>query len=221
MKKSSIIKGIIVGSIFIALTAVVGVSTIKADSLYSELGETVEITEGVEYSVEEMLLYAIQSEYLAQAEYDAIITNLGAVKPFTNIVLAEGTHIEMLETLFAAYGLTLPENTAASQVVIPESISQAISTGIESEQAVIAIYEQFLSQTNLPDDVRSTFEYLLQASVNHLTAFQKDRAYGYGQDLADGIKKMFQYRKGNGTGNGSGNGVGKSNQSQLRTNCGE
>ncbi len=217
MKKSSIIKGIIVGSIFIALTAVVSISTIKADSLYSELGETQEISENVEYGIEEMLLYAINSEYLAEAEYQAIIAQLGSIRPFTNIVLAEGTHIEMLETLFTTYGLTLPENSAANQVVIPETISQAIATGIESEQTVIAIYEQFLSQTNLPDDVRSTFEYLLQASINHLTAFQKDRAYGYGQDLAQGIKNMFQYRKGNGTGNG----VGNSNRSQLRTCIGE
>lgn len=204
MKKSTIIKSLVIAFSAIALVTTISLSSIKADSLYDEFGETIEVTEGQVYTLEEMLNYAIQSEYLALAEYEAIIDNLGAVRPFTNIIKAESVHIQALVTLFETFGYEIPENNASEQVVIPETISQAIATAIESEETTISTYQLFLSQEDLPEDVRDTFEYLLTASENHLTAFQKDRTYGYGQDIANKVKNMFRYRNGQNGGNGQG-----------------
>lgn len=143
-------------------------------------------------TVEETLGYAISDEYLAQAEYLAIIDTFGTVKPFTNIVLAEQTHIDLLLSLFETYGYVVPENTAESAVVIPESITAAISTAIDAETANIALYELFLARTDLADDVKAVFTLLRDASIKHLAAFSKDRYCGVGTDMMNQIKNQFQ-----------------------------
>lgn len=218
MKKSTIIKSLVIAFSAIALVTALSISTIQADSLYDEYGITLEVTEGQIYTVEEMLDIALKSEYLALAEYEAIIETFGEVRPFTHIVKAEAVHAQSLLTLYDTYGYTVINNSASEQVVIPESISQAISTAIESEEATIALYTHFLAQDNLPEDVRDTFEYLLQASENHLRAFQKDRTYGYAKDFASNVKNMFQNRQGQGQSNNRGAGQ-RSQTSVGLNNC--
>lgn len=205
MKKSTIIKSLVIAISAIALITFISLSTIQADSHYDELGDSFEVTGGQVYTVEEMINFAIQGEYLALAEYQVVLDTFGAVRPFTNIVKSESVHVDALLVLYETYGYVIPANTASDQVIIPETISQAISTAIESEEATIAVYTQFLSQEDLPEDVRDTFEYLLQASENHLIAFQKDRTYGYSQDFASKIKNMLQSRKGQNGGRGTNN----------------
>ncbi len=150
------------------------------------------LSEDGTYTVEEMLVSAIQDEYLAQATYNAIIEAYGEVKPFTKIVLAEQTHIDLLLPLFVAYGIEVPVNDAADYVVLPDSISSALATGVEAETLNIAMYETFLNQVDLPDDVQTVFEYLQAASQNHLAAFSRDRLIGAGYDLSNMIKNQFR-----------------------------
>ncbi|MBU1141075.1 MAG: DUF2202 domain-containing protein [Firmicutes bacterium] len=194
--------GLVIGSfIFIGIG-------VNASSEYVEVegfGATALSDEGV-YSLEEMLTYAIQDEYLAQATYAAIIDAYGDIKPFSKIILAEQTHIDSLLSLFETYGIEVPINDAAQYVVLPESISSAIATGVEAETLNIALYEVFLNQSDLPDDVRTVFEYLQAASQNHLAAFSKDRLFGAGYDLGNMIRNQFK--------KGSGQGQGKQGQNQ-------
>ena len=51
-------------------------------------------------TIQNMLTYAIQDEYLAHAEYKSIIGKYGSIRPFSNIIRAEETHINMLIPLF-------------------------------------------------------------------------------------------------------------------------
>jgi hypothetical protein len=139
-----------------------------------------------------MLTAALLDEYLAQATYEQIINTYGDVKPFTKIVLAEQQHINLLLPLFETYGITVPENQAASQVVLPDSIASALATGVEAEKANIAMYEAFLAQDNLNDDVRSVFELLKTASEHHLAAFSKDRLNGAGYNFMYQMRNMFR-----------------------------
>src|SRR6056297_1714817 len=53
-----------------------------------------------DYTLEEMLIYAIQDEYLARAEYELIMNEFGEQRPFSNIIRAEEYHIELLKPLF-------------------------------------------------------------------------------------------------------------------------
>ena len=119
----------------------------------------------------DMLTYAIQDEYLAYAEYDRILSDFGSVRPFTNIVRAESTHIEALLPLFAAYGITAPADEGADRAVSVTALTDAFQAGVTAEVNNIAMYETFLDQ-NLPDNVRTVFESLMRASENHLRAFQ-------------------------------------------------
>ena len=153
---------------------------------------TIEVDEDTgEYTLESMLTYAILDEYLAKVTYEKIIEVYGDIRPFNRIVLAEETHIDLLIPLFDTYGIEVPLNTALENVVVPDSISSALATGVEAEKANIALYESFLSQTNLPDDVREVFENLKAASENHLKAFSRDRMAGVGYDMAYQWQRMF------------------------------
>ena len=119
----------------------------------------------------DMLTYAIQDEYLARAEYDRIISDYGSIRPFTNIIRAEETHIDALLPLFTAYGITTPANEGADHVVSIPSLAQTYQAGVNAEVNNIAMYELFLDE-ELPDNVRTVFESLMRASENHLHAFQ-------------------------------------------------
>lgn len=137
------------------------------------------------YTLEEMLIYAIQDEYMAQAEYDAIMDAYGVSRPFSNIIRSEGTHINLLLPLFESYDYAVPLNNAAELTVLPDSLAQAYEIGVEAEIKNIDMYEEFLKQ-DLPTDVRLVFERLMNASENHLKAFE-NAANGTGRGLGGGM----------------------------------
>ena len=122
-------------------------------------------------SLADMLTYAVQDEYAARAEYEMILDDYGTVRPFSNILRAEETHIDALLPLFAEYGVTAPADDGAAHAVLPDNLTSAYQTGVNAEVTNIAMYDLFLEQ-NLPADVRAVFESLMHASENHLRAFQ-------------------------------------------------
>lgn len=124
-----------------------------------------------ELTLEQMLVFAIQDEYLAHAEYEYIINKYGSTRPFSNIIKAEETHIDMLKPLLEKYGFKVPEDTGKDHILIPKDLKNAFETGVQAEIDNIAMYEKFLSQ-KLPDDVKSVFQSLKNASENHLRAFR-------------------------------------------------
>jgi hypothetical protein len=205
--KNKILKGLVIASFVVAAVFTVSLISVNAQSVYDEYSQetTIEYTSG--YTLEEMLNYAILDEFMAKAEYEAIIETFGEIRPFTNIVLAEQTHIDLLLPLFEAYGFVIPEFNAVESVVIPNSITSALATGVEAEERNIAMYQAFLAQENLPDDVRVVFEYLMAGSENHLAAFSTDRYNYVGDDMMNKFKKAFQnkYQGSNGNGQGQGN----------------
>jgi hypothetical protein len=119
-----------------------------------------------------MLTYALQDEYLARAEYAAIMQEYGPIRPFSNIIRSEERHISWLVPLFEQYGFEIPEDDASDHVVIPENIKTALEIGVQAELDNIAMYEVFLEE-NLPEDVRDVFNRLMAASKNHLEAFRR------------------------------------------------
>lgn len=147
------------------------------------------------YTLQEMLTYAIQDEYLAKAEYAAIIDTFDVTRPYTNIIRAESNHIAELLPLFDNYKVPVPvESSVAGQAVIPATLTETFAIGVEAEKNNIAMYEAFLKQ-DLPDDVRVVFENLRDGSIKHLAAFER----GVERDGATA---------GSGAGNGAGVGVG-------------
>ena len=218
--KKKLLKGFAIAGLALTAILTISLTSVSADSVFEDYSfETynLELNEESEFTLEDMLTYAILDEYLAKAEYEAIIDTFGEVMPFVKIVEAEQTHIDLLLPLFETYGIEVPENNAANQVVIPESITSALATGVQAEEANIAMYELFLSQDNLADDVRTVFEYLKNASENHLQAFSRDRYSYLGEDVMNQIKN--QWKKAFSGSNGSGNkNQYKGSQSQMAGN---
>jgi hypothetical protein len=131
-------------------------------------------------SVDEMLRYAIQDEYLARAEYQAIMRKLGDVRPFSNIVGSEESHIAWLKDAYAAEGLSVPADEAASRVAVPPTLKDALQAGVDAEVANIAMYDSFIVSKLMAKaenaDLRALFARLRDASKNHLAAFENGLA---------------------------------------------
>lgn len=159
--------------LWIALTALMLLAAVPAFSLAAANYGAANVTAGQTYTLEQMLTYAIQDEYLAQAEYTAILNAYKTGAPFVSSLKAEENHISLLAKLFDTYGIAVPENTAQTLVTVPGSLDEAYDAGIQAETANIAMYDAFLAQTDLPEDVRSAFTALRNASENHLGAYTR------------------------------------------------
>ena len=116
-----------------------------------------------------------ESSYSIDVRINYIINDFEVTKPFTNIILAEGKHIEMLFPLFDTYELVVPENTAVDHLIEIESVYEAFETGVYAEIINIAMYNEFL-EYELPEDIEAVFISLRDASMNHLNAFEKNLA---------------------------------------------
>jgi len=142
----------------------------KEDNVFGSVGALSDD----EFTIEEMLIYAIQDEFAAKAEYTYIINTFDVTKPFTNIIKSEDTHISLLLPLFENYSIDVPIDDSNEHLITISSIQEAFLTGVVAEEFNIAMYELFLSQTGLPDDIYDTFVKLRDASISHLGAFQKN-----------------------------------------------
>ncbi len=133
-------------------------------------------------SIPQILTYALQDEYLAQARYDNILGTFGYIPTFARIKQAELRHIDALLPLFGQYQVPLPENTSQSFVSTPENIKAAFGAGVQGEIDNIAMYDKFLS-LEIPNDMRIVFTQLRNASTNHLAAFE--RGLERGKEIAN------------------------------------
>ena len=124
-------------------------------------------------TVQEMLNFAIQDEYLARNQYTTIVDTFGKVRPFSNIVISEERHIAYLQPLFTDRGWDVPSDKSQTLVIKPKTFADALNVGVQAETENIAMYEYFLQQPELPGDLKTTFELLLAASKKHLQAFSK------------------------------------------------
>lgn len=216
--KKNLVKTLLVAALVVGLgttATFAAVSAATPAAAIAEAGSTGALADTDGYTLEEMLVYALQDEYAARAEYAAIIAQYGEVKPFTNILNAENVHVERLLALFTVYGFTVPADEAAASVVLPDSLASAYSTGVEAEKNNIAMYEAFLATEGLPDDVAAVFTSLRNASAQHQKAFSRDRLAGVCTQALNQVKSQVQ----NGWNKMFQNGIrgGKQNRSQAST----
>uniref|UniRef100_A0A7C3IH13 DUF2202 domain-containing protein n=1 Tax=Gracilinema caldarium TaxID=215591 RepID=A0A7C3IH13_9SPIR len=127
-------------------------------------------------TLQDMLTYAIQDEYLARAEYQGIIAQFGTIRPFSNIIEAEGSHVSWLEQAFKNYKLPIPKDEAKAYIHVPATLKEAYEAGVQAEINNIAMYDRFLASPLVQDpkytDLKTLFTNLRNASKNHLEAFK-------------------------------------------------
>jgi len=168
--KKTILKALLITGLVAGLGTAIAFTSVSA----AEIGADAALADE-SLTVDEMLVYAMQDETLAKAEYEAIIAQYGEVGPFSRILAAENTHIALLLPLFEAYGITVPADESAAEVVVPATLAEAYAAGIAAEEKNIAMYNAFLGQEDLPEDVASVFQSLRNASVRHLNAFTRQQ----------------------------------------------
>lgn len=163
------------GTLFFVLASL-GSLVFAADKGTTALHGNAAAKEDTDLTIQEMLVYAIQDEYMAKAEYAAIMVKFGNVRPFSNIIEAENTHIGWLEQAFKTYKITMVKDEAALYLVVPKTLTEAYETGVQAEIDNIAMYNRFLALPLLQDpkyaDLKTLFTNLRDASENHLRAFR-------------------------------------------------
>ncbi|MBV1951269.1 MAG: hypothetical protein KUG64_03620 [Cycloclasticus sp.] len=121
-----------------------------------------------------VLIEAINDEYKARATYRHVISKFGEIRPFSNIVEAEGRHIEALLPLFIKYKIAVPEDQWYSRIQPPESLIEACRIGVEAEIENAEMYNRLLDSTKEYPDIQQVLRQLQRASAeNHLPAFQR------------------------------------------------
>ena len=142
-----------------------------------------------------VLIEAINDEYKARATYRLVINKFGDIRPFINIVEAEGRHIEALLPLFAKYGVAVPEDDWDSRIETPLSILDACRIGVEAEIENAEMYDRLLESTIDYPDVQDVLMQLQRASRdNHLPAFQRCAERGGGQGEGMGQRRRCGQR---------------------------
>ena len=94
-----------------------------------------------------VLVEAINDEYKACALYRLVISKFGEIRPFINIVEAEGRHIQALLPLFEKYGIPIPEDDWESRIEPPASVLDACKAGVQAEIDNAEMYERLLHST--------------------------------------------------------------------------
>lgn len=136
--------------------------------------------EEIDAATQQAMVDAINDEYRARAYYQAVIDKFGDVRPFSNIVQAEERHVQLWESVFAQYGLPVPEDPFADKMTAPDTLLEACQAGVEAEQANAEMYTNFLTAIADPT-LETIFTQLRQVSQdNHLSAFERCVA-NYGQ----------------------------------------
>lgn len=126
-------------------------------------------------SVKDALDEAINDEYKALSTYEAVITKLGNIRPFSMIKGAEEQHIASLKAIYDKYGLVAPKNTLSGKVTSPAILKEACQTGVEAEIANASLYrDKLLPAVKDYEDITSVFVNLMNASQDkHLAAFER------------------------------------------------
>jgi hypothetical protein len=76
-----------------------------------------------------------------------------------------------LERIYTRYDIQIP-NMDARTPNLPDNLLDTYTLGKEAEEANIALYDKYLDE-DLPEDIRFTFERLMNASYHHLDAFNQ------------------------------------------------
>jgi hypothetical protein len=120
-----------------------------------------------------ILQRAVTEERHAEATYANVVDALGPVKPFTNIVDSERSHVAALVQVAEARGVDVSGATSSGEVS-PSTKTAACRLGVDAEIADVALYDELLPQVSGYPDVVRVFTNLRAASQDsHLPAFQR------------------------------------------------
>lgn len=122
---------------------------------------------------QDALTSALQDERNAQAFYANVIARHGAVRPFVNIVRAEGRHEAVVLGVMERHGVADPKLPPGPLPEVPATVAECAAVAARLERENIALYDRLLGTVH-DEDVRTVFQRLRSASLeNHLPAFER------------------------------------------------
>ncbi len=135
------------------------------------------------------LLFMREEEKLARDVYQALYDAWGA-KVFKNIAVSESRHMESVKALLDAYGLADPVGANAAGVFVNSELQTAyVDLVAKGTQSLIDAYEvgKTIEELDIEDlealltisqhaDITEVAQNLLNASENHLAAFNRQLA---------------------------------------------
>ena len=156
--------------VLILLFASVKFNEYQRNTYFTELDDNtvleVETTE-----LKSMLDILYQDEYNTKSTYEEIIDEFGPNILYNNLIQAEAQHMNALERIYTRYDIQIP-NMDARTPNLPDNLLDTYTLGKEAEEANIALYDKYLDE-DLPEEIRFTFERLMNASYHHLDAFNQ------------------------------------------------
>ncbi|AEV29031.1 hypothetical protein SpiGrapes_1214 [Sphaerochaeta pleomorpha str. Grapes] len=121
-------------------------------------------------TIADMLQYAIEDEYLAQAKCAFIIEKFGEQKIYSDLLALQGFYIEKLKELYAQLALTPPSDRAMEHFEKPSTLKEAAEQGVKDEMENMAMYVYFLTFP-LPEPIEDVFTRLREGSEDQMAVF--------------------------------------------------
>jgi hypothetical protein len=221
-KEERMKKIIFVISVTLAVAFVLGTGTVQSQTGrggyggYGMMGGWIDVpaklpapknTEWVQ-KLKEIL--ALEKQSLAQYQTDQ--EKFNAYMPYMMVIPQEENHIEWIEQLFKAYGLSA--DVKAAPVVDNKSLTEAYQLSTKMESDLLPRYEWLVKKAE-DRDTSQVLNAILIQSRWHLVMFEHALRMGHGYGYSRGSGMMGGYGMGHGMMGGYGMGYGYGRQSQT------
>jgi hypothetical protein len=120
-------------------------------------------------TLESMIKYAIQDEYLQRARYEYVEKNYKEQSFLIPITRDENIHVYRMLVLLSKYKIAIPSDKSNEFFFkFPKTLEASFALLIKSESDSLAMYEKFLEQTEVPEEVKLEFTKQRDDSKVHL-----------------------------------------------------
>lgn len=120
-------------------------------------------------TLEKMIKYAIQDEYVQRARYEYVEKKYSKKEFMTTLAREENIHVYRMLELLSKHKITIPSDKSNEFFFkFPKTLEDAFVLLIKSEKDSIAMYEKFLQQNGVPEEVKIVFTKQIEDSKRHL-----------------------------------------------------
>lgn len=125
-------------------------------------------------TVESMIKYSIQDEYLQRARYEYVERKYSEIESLEPLVKDENIHVYRMLLLSLKYKINIPQDRSNEFFFkFPKSIEDAYLLLVKSENDSIAMYSRFLEESNLPEEVKTEFIKQRDEAKKHLEVLRE------------------------------------------------
>lgn len=139
-------------------------------------------------------VFILEKQSLAQYESDQ--EKFNASMPYMMIIPQEENHVQWIEQLFAAYGMSSDTEKPAG-LVVNKTLEQSYALGAKLESDLLPLYEWLVRKAEDPHAARILNAILLQSRW-HLVMFEHASRMGHGYGYSMGSGMMGGYGMGPG-----------------------